>query len=85
MVWPLFHYLLDRVPLDANDWAAYEDANRRFADAVASVYRPGDMVWVHDYQLMLVPGMLRERVPRARRSDLTAATACRASRRVLPS
>jgi trehalose 6-phosphate synthase/phosphatase len=66
VVWPLFHYLLDRVPLDANDWASYEDANRRFADAVASVYRPGDMVWVHDYQLMLVPSMLRERVPRAR-------------------
>lgn len=66
VVWPLFHYLLDRVPLDANEWASYEDVNRRFADVVAHHYQPGDMVWVHDYQLMLVPQMLRERVPRAR-------------------
>jgi trehalose 6-phosphate synthase/phosphatase len=66
VVWPLFHYLLDRVPLDANEWATYADVNRRFADAIARVYEPGDMVWVHDYQLMLVPALLRERVPRAR-------------------
>jgi trehalose 6-phosphate synthase/phosphatase len=66
VIWPLFHYLLDRVPLDANEWPAYEDVNRRFADAVVRVYQPGDVVWVHDYQLMLVPALVRERVPRAR-------------------
>jgi trehalose 6-phosphate synthase/phosphatase len=66
VVWPLFHYLLDRVPLDANEWDSYYEVNRKFADAIARVHQPGDLIWVHDYQLMLVPGLLRERVPRAR-------------------
>jgi trehalose 6-phosphate synthase/phosphatase len=44
----------------------YEAANQRFADAVASVYRPGDRIWVHDYQLLRLPALLRERLPEAR-------------------
>jgi trehalose 6-phosphate synthase/phosphatase len=66
VLWPLFHYLLERVPKDIRDWDSYESANRRFADAVADVARPGDVIWVQDYQLMLVPALLRERLPRAR-------------------
>ena len=66
VLWPLFHYLLERVPSDIRDWDTYEDANRRFADAVADIARPGDEIWVQDYQLMLVPALLRERLPRAR-------------------
>ncbi len=66
VIWPLFHYLLDRVPLDANEWATYSSVNRRFADAVVEAYRPGDLIWVHDYQLLLVPGFIRERIPDAR-------------------
>ncbi len=66
VLWPLFHYQVDRVPVDAADWEAYRQANQRFADAVFREYRSGDTIWVHDYQLMLVPGMLRERLPHAR-------------------
>jgi trehalose 6-phosphate synthase/phosphatase len=66
VLWPLFHYLLDQVPLQASDWDAYVQANQRFADVVAEQYRPDDMVWVHDYQLLLVPGLLRRRLPDAR-------------------
>ncbi|MFN7131304.1 MAG: bifunctional alpha,alpha-trehalose-phosphate synthase (UDP-forming)/trehalose-phosphatase, partial [Myxococcales bacterium] len=66
VLWPLFHYLLDRVPPDARDWDMYRKVNERFADLVAAHYRPGDMIWVHDYQLALVPGMLRQRLPDAR-------------------
>ena len=66
VLWPLFHYLLDQLPLRVEHWAAYVTANERFADAIAAHHRPGDVVWVHDYQLMLVPAMLRERVPGAR-------------------
>jgi trehalose 6-phosphate synthase/phosphatase len=66
VIWPLFHYLLDRLPLIERNWDAYRDANARFADAIAREHRPGDLVWVHDYQLMLVPSLLRERVPEAR-------------------
>ncbi|MBA3639400.1 MAG: trehalose-6-phosphate synthase, partial [Acidobacteria bacterium] len=66
VLWPLFHYLIDRVPVDAAGWGAYRQVNARFADAVVEEYRPGDLIWVHDYQLMLVPQMIRARVPGAR-------------------
>jgi trehalose 6-phosphate synthase/phosphatase len=66
VLWPLFHYLLDRIPPTSQEWDAYRAVNERFADAAASVWRPGDLVWVHDYQLVLVPRLLRQRVPSAR-------------------
>lgn len=66
VLWPLFHYLVDRVPVDAAGWDAYCGANAAFAEAVVNEYRPGDLIWVHDYQLMLLPAMIRERLPEAR-------------------
>lgn len=66
VLWPLFHYLLDKVNLDARaDWDAYRAVNERFAEAIAREARPGDQVWIHDYQLALVPAMLRRRLPDA--------------------
>ncbi len=62
VLWPLFHYLLEKVRIDtANEWRAYKAVNEHFADAIAAVLRPGDAVWVHDYHLMLVPGLVRAR------------------------
>jgi trehalose 6-phosphate synthase/phosphatase len=66
VLWPLFHYLVDRVPVDAHGWDAYAAVNARFAEQVAAHYRPGDVIWVHDYQLMLLPALLRKRLPAAR-------------------
>ena len=66
VLWPLFHYLIDRVPLNAAGWDAYRAANEAFAAVVLREYRPGDAIWVHDYQLMLLPGLLREQLPDAR-------------------
>ncbi|MBI2391568.1 MAG: bifunctional alpha,alpha-trehalose-phosphate synthase (UDP-forming)/trehalose-phosphatase [Deltaproteobacteria bacterium] len=67
VLWPLFHYLADKVELDARrDWEVYAEVNDRFARAVVERWRPGDFIWVHDYQLMLLPQMLRERLPDAR-------------------
>jgi trehalose 6-phosphate synthase/phosphatase len=66
VVWPLFHYLLDRIPLRSQNWDAYRRVNERFAETVVEAYRPGDVVWVHDYHLMLVPGLVRARCPDAR-------------------
>jgi trehalose 6-phosphate synthase/phosphatase len=66
VLWPLFHYLLDQVPLQASDWDAYVQANEQFAEVVAAQYRTGDLIWVHDYQLLLLPGLLRRRLPDAR-------------------
>jgi trehalose 6-phosphate synthase/phosphatase len=66
VLWPLFHYRVGQIPHEVRGFDAYESVNARFADAVAEHYQSGDLVWVHDYQLMLVPGLLRERVPDAR-------------------
>ncbi|MBX6364218.1 MAG: bifunctional alpha,alpha-trehalose-phosphate synthase (UDP-forming)/trehalose-phosphatase [Gemmatimonadetes bacterium] len=66
LLWPLFHYITGVLPLRLEGWREYQEVNARFADAVARNYRPDDLVWVHDYQLMLVPGMLRRRLPEAR-------------------
>jgi trehalose 6-phosphate synthase/phosphatase len=66
ILWPLAHDRLDRLPLHLEGWDAYERVNERFADAVAELWRPGDLVWVHDYHLMRLPALLRKRIPQAR-------------------
>lgn len=66
ILWPLFHSMPSRMPLECRDWEIYSDVNRRFAEAVAAVWRPGDVVWVHDYQLLLVPSLLRAKLPEAK-------------------
>jgi trehalose 6-phosphate synthase/phosphatase len=66
VLWPLCHYQLGRMRRDATqEWEAYRRVNERFADALAAEWQPGDQVWIHDYHLMLVPGMLRRRLPEA--------------------
>jgi trehalose 6-phosphate synthase/phosphatase len=65
VLWPVFHYMPDRIPLESCGWNAYRRVNATFADAVAQAYRDGDIVWIHDYQLMLVPQLVRERIPDA--------------------
>ncbi len=65
VVWPLFHYLPDRIPLHARRWNTYRRVNERFAEAVAKHYQPGDTIWVHDYHLLLVPALLRQKLPDA--------------------
>ena len=66
VLWPLFHDRIDRLPLRVDGWDVYESVNARFADAVVANYRPGDLIWVHDYQLLRVPALVRERLPDAR-------------------
>ena len=65
VLWPLLHYQLDKLPLTAEGWDTYERVNRRFANAIVDEYQPGDLIWVHDYQLALVPGLVRQRLPDA--------------------
>jgi trehalose 6-phosphate synthase/phosphatase len=62
-LWPLFHQFPSRLEYSPESWAAYVEANERFRDAVVQRLRPGDLVWVHDYHLMLLPRMLRDAVP----------------------
>jgi len=65
VLWPLFHYQLDRTTLDSRHWETYRAVNKKFAETVATVYEEGDQIWVHDYQLMLVPEMIRRSIPQA--------------------
>src|SRR6202011_2997805 len=64
-LWPVFHYFVSHLRFDAKGWEAYVQANRIFCDAVVKQYQSGDMIWVHDYQLLLLPQMLREALPDA--------------------
>jgi trehalose 6-phosphate synthase len=58
-LWPLLHYQ-GCFSFNRSDWEAYQRVNRLFADRLAADCVDGDMIWVHDYHLMLVPEMLRK-------------------------
>lgn len=64
-LWPVLHGQIDQLPLDLQGWDGFVRVNQKFARAAAERWRPGDLVWVHDYQLALVPAMLREMQPDA--------------------
>jgi trehalose 6-phosphate synthase/phosphatase len=64
-LWPVFHNFPSQLRFDAKSWEAYVEANRIFADKVVERYKPNDLIWVHDYHLMLLPQMLREKLPDA--------------------
>ena len=65
-IWPLFHHFPLYTSYSKSFWETYKRVNRTFCDAVVKVAQPDDIIWVHDYQLMLLPGLIRERLPEAR-------------------
>lgn len=65
-LWPLYHDVVAKPAFHREWWDAYVRVNRRFAERAAEVAAPGATVWVHDYQLQLVPKMLRELRPDVR-------------------
>ncbi len=62
-IWPLYHDVIAPPQYHREWWEAYVKVNRRFAEAAADVVAPDGTVWVHDYQLQLVPQMIRELRP----------------------
>jgi trehalose 6-phosphate synthase/phosphatase len=63
-LWPRFHYFPDKCDFsDENDWTSYYSANLKFATKVVAETVPEDLIWVHDYQLFLVPGLIRKEAP----------------------
>ena len=62
-IWPHFHYFTQYTTYRDRYWAAYKAVNRTFAEAVIPHIKEDDLVWVHDYQLMLLPAMIREAFP----------------------
>ncbi|OTB10376.1 glycosyltransferase family 20 protein [Daldinia sp. EC12] len=65
-IYPLFHYK-QHEPNDGRseriEWADYFRTNLKFADKIIEIYKPGDIVVIHDYYLLLLPSMLRQRIP----------------------
>ena len=65
-LWPLFHSLPEHMALDRRNWEVYEAVNERFAEAAVEAMEDDDLIWVHDYHLMLCPEFIRRRRPEAR-------------------
>ena len=65
-LWPLYHDVIVAPEFHREWWDAYVEVNQRFADRAAAIAAPGAVVWVHDYQLQLVPAMLRKLRPDVR-------------------
>ncbi|AWG22607.1 bifunctional alpha,alpha-trehalose-phosphate synthase (UDP-forming)/trehalose-phosphatase [Flavobacterium faecale] len=62
-LWPLFHYFQAYTEFELTHWDSYVEVNQKFADVVLQQVNDGDTVWVHDYQLLLLPEMLRAKNP----------------------
>ena len=64
-IWPLFHYFPSWTAYREDYWEQYEKVNTLFCDTLGEIMREDDMVWIQDYHLMLLPAMLRKRMPSA--------------------
>jgi trehalose 6-phosphate synthase/phosphatase len=62
-IWPLFHYFTDQTDFNHETWHAYKKVNRLFFKGAKDLIKPGDDIWIHDYQLMLLPRMIKDRFP----------------------
>ncbi len=65
-IWPLFHYFVQTTDYRNDEWEAYQRINQVFAEETAKLLEPDDLVWIHDYHLLLMPKMLRDLVPNAK-------------------
>lgn len=70
VLWPCLHYAIPDAPktksfYESASYKQYVAVNRRFADTIVAAYQDGDIIWVNDYHLMLLPQMLREKLPNA--------------------
>ncbi len=65
-LWPLYHDVVMPPAYHRTWWDSYVEVNQCFAEAAAKVSAPGATVWIHDYQLQLVPAMLRALRPDVR-------------------
>ncbi len=62
-IWPLFHYFSSYVSYNTRQWEAYKKINEKYCETLIKKLKPDDTVWIHDYHLMLLPGMLRKKMP----------------------
>jgi trehalose 6-phosphate synthase/phosphatase len=64
VLWPVFHYYASTYAnYKQSNWDYYKAVNEKFKDAVLKIAQPGDTIWIHDYQLLLVPALVRAYLP----------------------
>lgn len=64
-IWPLFHYFVEYTKFDFNQWQAYKAVNQKFAEKALEFIEDDDTIWVHDYQLMMLPELIKKHKPNA--------------------
>lgn len=62
-IWPLFHYFMEYAEFELSDWEIYKSVNQKFAKEAIAHYEDGDTIWIHDYQLLLLPHYIRKLKP----------------------
>lgn len=62
-IWPLFHYFPSKTTYNTEYFEAYEKANQLFYQRLKNIILPGDFIWVHDYQLFLLPSLIKKSFP----------------------
>ncbi|KAK2073204.1 hypothetical protein P8C59_007502 [Phyllachora maydis] len=70
ILWPVFHYQIPDNPkskaYEDHSWKYYVNVNQAFADKIVKNWKRGDVIWVHDYHLLLVPALVRQKLPEAK-------------------
>ncbi|MFW6238409.1 MAG: alpha,alpha-trehalose-phosphate synthase (UDP-forming) [Halanaerobiales bacterium] len=66
VMWPICHSFIAKANYKKDYWYTYLDVNKQYAEAALAEYQKGDLIWVHDYQLTLVPGFIKKQAPEAR-------------------
>lgn len=63
VLWPVFHYMPTYARYQQTYWDCYTAVNKKFRDSILEIAEPNDVIWVHDYQLLLLPGLIRSVLP----------------------
>jgi len=64
VLWPVFHYYASTYAnYKSSNWDYYQQVNLKFRDEILKIAKPGDTIWIHDYQLMLLPLLIRNELP----------------------
>ena len=64
-IWPLFHGFTQYTEYNKKNWEKYITVNQKFCDSIKEIAEPKDVIWVHDYHLMLLPKLIREELPQS--------------------
>jgi trehalose 6-phosphate synthase/phosphatase len=65
-LWPLFHYFTEYSSFENKQWLSYKEVNQKFADVVLANSEDGDVIWIHDYQLLLLPALIKAERPNSK-------------------